>query len=68
MPLTQRESEIMAMVKAGFRSKYIANALSLSVRTVECHRYNASLKLKRIKRSKQGRAHARHVVTNQVAA
>lgn len=44
--LTCREIEIIQMLKQGFSSKEIGSELSLSVRTVEVHRYNILKKLK----------------------
>jgi DNA-binding NarL/FixJ family response regulator len=43
--LSQREIEIIAFIKKGFSSKEIADALHLSVKTVEVHRYNILKKL-----------------------
>lgn len=43
--LTAREQEVMAMMADGKRSKEIANALDLSVKTVEIHRHNVLGKL-----------------------
>ena len=43
--LTPRESEIMQLVAQGNTSKQIAKLLSLSVRTVECHRSRIMCKL-----------------------
>lgn len=43
--LSQREIEIIAYIKKGFSSKEIADALSISVKTVEVHRYNILKKL-----------------------
>lgn len=43
--LSERENEILALVKQGHRSKEIARYLNLSIRTVEKHRYNIIKKL-----------------------
>lgn len=43
--LSQREVEIIKLVKEGFSSKEIAQQLFLSVRTVEVHRHNILRKL-----------------------
>jgi DNA-binding NarL/FixJ family response regulator len=43
--LSQREIEIIAFIKKGYSSKEIADALSISVKTVEVHRYNVLKKL-----------------------
>lgn len=43
--LSQREIEIIAFIKRGFSSKEIADALNISVKTVEVHRYNILKKL-----------------------
>ena len=43
--LSQREIEIIAFIKKGYSSKEIADALELSVKTVEVHRYNVLKKL-----------------------
>jgi DNA-binding NarL/FixJ family response regulator len=43
--LTERESEIVDAIVAGRSSKQIAEALSVSQRTVEAHRANALQKL-----------------------
>jgi two-component system invasion response regulator UvrY len=43
--LSQREIEIIAFIKKGHSSKEIADALSISVKTVEVHRYNILKKL-----------------------
>lgn len=43
--LSQREIEIIAYIKKGNSSKEIADALSISVKTVEVHRYNILKKL-----------------------
>src|SRR5439155_20967438 len=37
--LSQREIEIISFIKKGYSSKEIADALSISVKTVEVHRY-----------------------------
>jgi two-component system invasion response regulator UvrY len=43
--LSQREIEIIAFIKKGHSSKEIADALNISVKTVEVHRYNVLKKL-----------------------
>ncbi len=43
--LSQREIEIISYIKKGNSSKEIADALSISVKTVEVHRYNILKKL-----------------------
>jgi len=43
--LSQREIEIIQFIKKGHSSKEIADALSISVKTVEVHRYNILKKL-----------------------
>ena len=43
--LSQREIEIITFIKKGFSSKEIADALNISVKTVEVHRYNILKKL-----------------------
>jgi DNA-binding NarL/FixJ family response regulator len=43
--LSQREIEIIAFIKKGNSSKEIADALNISVKTVEVHRYNILKKL-----------------------
>lgn len=43
-PLTAREREIAVMVAEGLSNRQIAEAMSLSVRTVESHLYRASAK------------------------
>lgn len=43
--LSQREIEVIAYIKKGYSSKEIANALNISVKTVEVHRYNILKKL-----------------------
>ncbi|HUQ97456.1 MAG TPA: response regulator transcription factor [Chitinophagaceae bacterium] len=43
--LSQREIEIIAFIKRGDSSKVIADKLSISVKTVEVHRYNILKKL-----------------------
>lgn len=43
--LSQREIEIISYIKKGFSSKEIAESLSISVKTVEVHRYNILKKL-----------------------
>ncbi|MEI6950175.1 response regulator transcription factor [Paraflavisolibacter sp. H34] len=43
--LSQREIETIGYIKKGFSSKEIADALNISVKTVEVHRYNILKKL-----------------------
>jgi len=43
--LSRREIEIIGFIKKGFSSKEIAGELSISVKTVEVHRYNTLKKL-----------------------
>lgn len=43
--LSQREIEIISFIKKGHSSKEIAESLSISVKTVEVHRYNILKKL-----------------------
>jgi two-component system invasion response regulator UvrY len=43
--LSRREIEIIGFIKKGFSSKEIAEALNISVKTVEVHRYNTLKKL-----------------------
>jgi len=43
--LSQREIEIISFIKKGHSSKEIADALNISVKTVEVHRYNILKKL-----------------------
>ena len=43
--LSQREIEIISYIKKGHSSKEIADTLSISVKTVEVHRYNILKKL-----------------------
>ncbi|HEV8285425.1 MAG TPA: response regulator transcription factor [Chitinophagaceae bacterium] len=43
--LSQREIEIISFIKKGDSSKEIAEALSLSAKTIEVHRYNLMKKL-----------------------
>jgi two-component system invasion response regulator UvrY len=43
--LSQREIEIISYIKKGYSSKEIADALNISVKTVEVHRYNILKKL-----------------------
>jgi two-component system invasion response regulator UvrY len=43
--LSQREIEIISYIKKGNSSKEIADSLSISVKTVEVHRYNVLKKL-----------------------
>ena len=43
--LSQREIEIISFIKKGYSSKEIADALNISVKTVEVHRYNILKKL-----------------------
>ena len=44
--LSQREKEIIGYIKKGDSSKEIADALNISVKTIEVHRYNILKKLK----------------------
>ena len=43
--LSQREIEIITLIKNGHSSKEIAESLNISVKTVEVHRYNILKKL-----------------------
>ena len=43
--LSKREIEVIGYIKKGFSSKAIADALCISVKTVEVHRYNTLKKL-----------------------
>ena len=43
--LSHREMEIVAFIQKGLSSKEIADLLSVSVKTVEVHRYNVLRKL-----------------------
>lgn len=43
--LSQREIEIIELIKKGYSSKEIAEPLSISVKTVDVHRYNILKKL-----------------------
>ena len=45
LPLTVREREIANLVAAGLSNRDIADRLTVSVRTVECHLYRACTKL-----------------------
>ncbi|MFG1591904.1 response regulator transcription factor [Halobacteriovorax sp. CON-3] len=36
-PLTAREAEVLALVSLGYTNKEMANALSISVKTIEYH-------------------------------
>jgi DNA-binding NarL/FixJ family response regulator len=45
LPLTDREREIVTLVARGLSNRAIAQQLVVSVRTVEGHVYNASVKL-----------------------
>jgi DNA-binding NarL/FixJ family response regulator len=44
--LTEREMQIINLIKEGFSSKEIANDLTISLKTVEVHRHNILKKLK----------------------
>ncbi|MFM9908850.1 MAG: response regulator [Chitinophagaceae bacterium] len=44
--LTEREIQIINLIKEGFSSKEIASQLSISLKTVEVHRHNILKKLK----------------------
>jgi len=44
LPLTEREREIALLVARGLSNRDIAQAMSLSVRTVEGHIYRATVK------------------------
>src|SRR4030095_6412322 len=44
--LTEREIQIINLIKEGMSSKEIANQLSISLKTVEVHRHNILKKLK----------------------
>jgi DNA-binding CsgD family transcriptional regulator len=44
LPLTDREREIVMLIRKGLSSREIAERLTLSVRTVESHIYRATLK------------------------
>lgn len=43
--ITQRQREILRLVAGGHTNREIANKLSISVRTVEVHRYNLMRRL-----------------------
>ncbi len=43
--LTKREKEILQLIAQGFRNQEIADKLSLSIRTIENHRFNLIQKL-----------------------
>jgi DNA-binding CsgD family transcriptional regulator len=43
--LTEREREVCLMISRGLTCKDIAHDLRMSVKTVECHRYNSYRKL-----------------------
>jgi two-component system invasion response regulator UvrY len=43
--LSQREIEVISFIKKGYSSKEISDALNISVKTVEVHRYNILKKL-----------------------
>lgn len=45
-PLTNREIEVLQMMKQGLLSKEIANSLKISINTINCHRQNILRKLK----------------------
>jgi two-component system response regulator NreC len=44
-PLTRRETEVLQLIAKGYTNRQVADALSLSVRTVETHRANLMGKL-----------------------
>ena len=44
--LTEREMQIINLIKEGLSSKEIANSLNISLKTVEVHRHNILKKLK----------------------
>jgi len=44
--LSKREIDIIGYIKQGFSSREIADTISISVKTVEVHRYNILKKLK----------------------
>jgi len=44
--LSQREVDVVLLIRKGYSSKEIAEALSMSIRTVGAHRYNIFRKLK----------------------
>lgn len=44
-PLTPREIEVLRLIAQGYTNRQIAEALSISVRTVETHRANLTAKL-----------------------
>jgi two-component system, NarL family, response regulator NreC len=44
-PLTRREIDVLQLIARGYTNKQVADALSLSVRTVETHRANLMAKL-----------------------
>jgi DNA-binding NarL/FixJ family response regulator len=44
--LTEREMQIINLIKEGFSSKEIASSLNISLKTVEVHRHNILKKLK----------------------
>jgi DNA-binding CsgD family transcriptional regulator len=51
LPFTRREHEIAMMVAEGLNTREIADALKLSMRTVEGHIYRASCRAGVVKRS-----------------
>jgi DNA-binding NarL/FixJ family response regulator len=51
VPFTRREHEIAVLVSQGLSNREIADAVSLSVRTVEGHVYRASCKVGVVKRA-----------------
>lgn len=44
-PLTRRETDVLQLIARGYTNKQVADALGLSVRTVETHRANLLAKL-----------------------
>ena len=45
MTPSERESEVLRLIAAGYSNKEIASRLTLSVKTVEAHKANAMRKL-----------------------